>query len=96
MSDKDKASTSVTLHSCPTSVGVAISIPKTNMTFCIDNVSYSDGEIKVEYVLKATTERKKKRSKKSKMEEFVMIKGYQTFDISRFTKETNGTEQTNE
>lgn len=85
------------MHACCTSVGTEISIPRTNMVYCVDNVSYSDGKIKVEYSFETRIKRKRKEKKekgrrKSDIEEVVFLSGFNIFDVSRFLQEEKDTE----
>jgi hypothetical protein len=94
MNKKNTVSAVPVTHICNTSVGTEISIPGTNMVFCVDNVSYCNGEIKVEYRFEAKTTKKQKGKRKGKTEvqEFLLLKGCHMFDVSRFTEDKKDTE----
>jgi len=106
MKDNHFTPAHTSMHICSTSVGTEITIPGTNMVFCVDNVSYCDGEIKVEYSFEARTKKnnkdkkekkEKKGRRKSDMEEVVFLRGCHTFDVSRFIdkkKEFDSSKQT--
>ena len=92
----------ITFHASSSSVGVEIPIHESNISVCVDNISYCDGEVKMELTFKSKTEKDKKKKKKQKeknisdIKEFVMFKSFLTFNVISGAQKKDDTKSVND
>ena len=81
--DNDFISNPITMHACKESAVSEISVPRSNLIFCVQSVSYCNGKIKVVTSIE-TRERKHAGNQSPRIEDVVILEDCYTLEVGHF------------